>query len=233
MEGNLTAIEVYDKRAESYAESARESTFKEELEFPATTSLIPEVDDKRILDTGCGTGFYTEWLHENGAEVVGVDGSEEMLDRARERLDEGVKFYQADLSEEFRIEVEHKFDGVVGSLVFGYIEDWEKLFSQLYSHLASEGFLVFSVAHPFTEFSPAKEDDTYYFDVELKLKDLDVEVPYYRRPFSEVISPLLKTGFQIDEIIEAEPTDQFKKERPEQYEKVSKRPTVLCIRAVK
>ena len=37
----------------------------------------------KVLDVGCGTGYLMQLLRERGYEVVGVDGSAEMLEKAR------------------------------------------------------------------------------------------------------------------------------------------------------
>ena len=44
-----------------------------------------EVVDGLILDLGCGTGTLTNLLAEAGYDMIGVDGSEEMLMEAREK----------------------------------------------------------------------------------------------------------------------------------------------------
>jgi hypothetical protein len=60
----------------------------------------------------------------------------------------------------------------------------------------------------------------------------DIDVPFYRRPFSEVIYPLIETGFQLDELIEPKLKETFKEKKPESYEKQLNYPTFLCIRAL-
>ena len=76
-----------ERRAESYAE----------LGFPGTYYLayrdIPEIVQRHTagrnaLDFGCGTGRSTRFLQELGFDVIGVDISASMLERARE-LDPG------------------------------------------------------------------------------------------------------------------------------------------------
>ena len=46
---------------------------------------IPDIDAHRIVDLGCGTGQLTALLQERwpGADVVGIDSSAEMIERAR------------------------------------------------------------------------------------------------------------------------------------------------------
>jgi hypothetical protein len=59
----------------------------------------------------------------------------------------------------------------------------------------------------------------------------EIDVPFYRRPFSEVINPLVETGFELDEPVEPTPNETFEDEKPESYEKRSTCPTFICARA--
>src|SRR5215472_6887691 len=67
---------------EQYATLRPFSPFDENV-FAAVVDAIGSVDGKRILDVGCGTGRFTPRLHEAGADVVGIDASETMLEAAR------------------------------------------------------------------------------------------------------------------------------------------------------
>jgi trans-aconitate methyltransferase len=48
--------------------------------------LLAPRPGERILDLGCGTGALTARIAEAGAAVVGIDASDEMIARARERF---------------------------------------------------------------------------------------------------------------------------------------------------
>jgi SAM-dependent methyltransferase len=80
-----------------YDDEARAAAYAE-LEFPGTyylayrdlPAIIAEhVRGRRALDFGCGTGRSTRFLRALGFDAVGVDISEPMLARARERDPEG------------------------------------------------------------------------------------------------------------------------------------------------
>lgn len=202
-ENDPIAKAAYNELADTYAEEIRSNPYNAYLEFPGTTSLIPSVEGQRVLDAGCGTGVYTEWLLEQGAAVVGVDASPAMLEYAQDRLGDEADFYEAELGAALDFADGRAFDGIVSALALGYVKDWHQTFAEFERILKPGGFVVFSTAHPFDQFHDDDDDGTgTYFDVELCRKEWEIEVPYYRRPLSEIINPLLKTGFELDSILE-------------------------------
>jgi SAM-dependent methyltransferase len=66
------------------------------LEEPAIEPLLAAVPPGTALDAACGTGRLTARLVAHGHRVIGVDGSETMLDKARGRLPD-VEFRRGDL----------------------------------------------------------------------------------------------------------------------------------------
>lgn len=239
------AVDAYDELADSYAVDVRENAYNAHLEFPATSSLVPDVSGDRVLDAGCGTGVYTTWLLEQGAAVVGVDASEEMLSHARDAVDDlaetgdggehvdRVEFHRADLGDPLDFLAAESFAGVVSPLALGYVRDWEEVFAEFERILEPGGFVVFSTGHPIDQFGPEEPDAENYFAVEQLTKEWDVPVPFYRRPFSAVVQPVLDAGFDLESIVEPQPTAAFADERPERYEKESRNPVFLCVKARK
>jgi SAM-dependent methyltransferase len=222
---------AYDELADSYAAEVETNPYNAYLDFPGTTTLVPDVEGKRVLDAGCGTGQYTGWLLDQGAAVVGVDASEEMLAHAAERVGDRAELHRANLAEPLDFAADGEFDGVVSALVLGYVADWRATFAEFKRVLQPGGFVVFSVKHPLDEFP--LDDDESYFETERRTKEWDVDVPYYRRPLSEMIDPLLENGFRLDALSEPQPTEAFREAWPERYETESKRPVFLCVRAVR
>lgn len=221
---------AYDGLAATYDEEVETNPYNADLEMPATTSLVPPVDGKRVLDAGCGTGIYTEWLLERGAEVVGVDVSEEMLEHARERVGDSTEFHRADLGAPLEFLPDDAFDGVVSALALDYVRDWHATFAEFARVLRPGGFFVFSVGHPVEQY--VDNEDVNYFERERLTKAWEVAVPYYRRPLADMIEPLLASGFGVDGIVEPEPTEAFREKLPERYEKESRQPVFLCLRAI-
>src|SRR4026207_644188 len=78
----------------NFYEDSRYAQAYAELEFPGTYYLafrdLPQiiathVEGKQAVDFGCGAGRSTRFLKTLGFQVVGVDISAEMLQRAREK----------------------------------------------------------------------------------------------------------------------------------------------------
>ena len=55
------------------------------IEEPVVRRMLSDVPAGRALDAACGTGRHTALLAELGHDVVGVDGSPAMLERARNK----------------------------------------------------------------------------------------------------------------------------------------------------
>lgn len=230
-EDRPVAADAYDAMADTFAEEVRENPYNAHLEFPATTSLVPDVAGRRVLDAGCGTGVYAAWLREAGAEVVGLDVSREMLAHARRAVDDRAGFVRGDLGSPLGLATDG-FDAVVSPLALGYVEDLADPFGEFARVLRPGGVLVFSTGHPHDQFPPEGEAATAtYFDVERITKEWDVEVPAFRRPLQAIVNPLVDAGFRIERLLEPQPTEAFAEAWPERYEKESRYPVFLCVRA--
>src|SRR5215471_2920624 len=52
---------------------------------PVLWKFAGDVNGLAVLDAGCGTGYLSKKLHDQGAQVTGVDFSERMIAIARSR----------------------------------------------------------------------------------------------------------------------------------------------------
>ena len=96
-------IAVYDERAEDYEKANAKLYELKDLE--AFAARLPA--GARVLDLGCGPGFYAEKLAEWGFEADATDASAEMVGRAARRP--GVTAWQARFDE---LDAEGAYDGV-------------------------------------------------------------------------------------------------------------------------
>ena len=117
-------------------------------EWPAMRALLPGLGRKRVLDLGCGFGWFARWAAEQGAaSVLGVDLSDNMLARAKaETPDQRVRYIKADL-ESLDLPRE-SFDLAYSSLALHYVQDFKRLIGEVSRALVSGGNFVFSIEHP-------------------------------------------------------------------------------------
>ncbi len=229
------ALEVYQQIAEEYADNVGSSPFNAFYERPAMFSLIGDVRDKHVLDVGCGSGDYAEYLLDNGASrVVGVDCSPKMLEIARSRLGGRVTLYQSDVEKGVYLTEESLFDVVICPLIFHYIQDWSTALTSLCALMKPTAPLIMSVGHPMSDFASSLSRN--YFEVELieeEWPSYGVQVPSYRRPLGEIFRALRATGFIVEELIEPTPVPQLADIDHALYEQLSREPNFLCVRCRK
>jgi ubiquinone/menaquinone biosynthesis C-methylase UbiE len=117
-------------------------------EWPALRALLPDLRGAKVLDLGCGFGWFCRWAATHGAaQVTGMDVSEKMLARARAEGGAPVITYvKADL--EGLSLPEASFDLVYSSLALHYVEKLDALMGEVHRSLKPGGALAVSVEHP-------------------------------------------------------------------------------------
>jgi len=226
----------YDAIADAYAAGVDSAPYNALYERPATLELLPNVDGARVLDAGCAAGWYSVELARRGASVTGVDSSATLVDYAKRRVEaaklgDRIELHVADLSEPLDFIADHSIDGIVASLVLHYIRDWGPTLREFHRILKPGGWLLFSTHHPAADarlFEPQR-----YLETEL-IEDYWEwvgTVRFFRRPLSSVIQSVADAGFVIEKLVEPLPTDEFRRQKPESYEKALRWPEFLIIRA--
>jgi ubiquinone/menaquinone biosynthesis C-methylase UbiE len=116
-----------------------------ELEQPVAWSIFDRVTPGTALDAACGTGRHTRRLVELGHDVVGVDGSPEMLGVAKRSVPNAV-FREGDL---YSLPLEaSSVDLVVCALALEHVADLSRAITELSRVLRSGGRMVLSDLHP-------------------------------------------------------------------------------------
>jgi trans-aconitate methyltransferase len=91
-----------------------------------------------ILDLGCGTGQLTEKISLTGAEVMGVDGAFEMIEKARKNYPH-LKF---DVADARNFQVEKLFDAVFSNAVLHWIREPDAVIACIHQALKPGGRFV-------------------------------------------------------------------------------------------
>ena len=200
-------------------------------EAPGLQALLPPIAGRRVLDAGCGAGRTSSWLAEQGAEVVGVDASPEMVRLARGRVPSGT-FSVGDLAEPLPF-ADCSFDAAVAGLVMHYLRDWVPTLRELRRVLRPDGAFVLSTHHPAMDAELAGSGD--YFGVEL-LRDCwtvggrDYEVRFWHRPLSAMFRAFRDAGFVVDELSEPQPLPECRERFPEAWARLTAKPHFLFLR---
>jgi 2-polyprenyl-3-methyl-5-hydroxy-6-metoxy-1,4-benzoquinol methylase len=103
------------------------------------------LEHPRILDLGCGPGWYTESLASFGT-TTGVDISEEAIRMAKSRFP-NIQFIAGNLYD-LPLPTEH-FDVVVSQEVFDHVEDQIGFIERVAYFLKPRGYLILSCANKF------------------------------------------------------------------------------------
>lgn len=214
-------------------------------EWHELKKMLPDFKEKRVLDLGCGFGWHCIYAVEQGAaSAVGIDISSKMLSEARKKTKfSNVEYIQMPIEDiDFK---KDSFDIVLSSLAFHYIKSFEDICKKVNLYLVEGGEFIFSVEHPvFT--AQGKEDwyydengnilhwpvDSYYLEGKRESIFLGEKVVKYHKTLTTYLNTLLKTGFEITEIVEAQPSAEMLETIPEMEDEL-RRPMMLLVSAKK
>ncbi|MET2825380.1 class I SAM-dependent methyltransferase [Mesorhizobium shangrilense] len=211
-------------------------------EWPAITALLPELKGKRVVDLGCGFGWFCRWAAGQGAKsVVGLDLSENMLARARQDTNSpAVSYAIADL--DTLVLPTGAFDFAYSSLTFHYVEDFARLMRVVHEALVPGSCFVFTIEHPIY-MAPSNPGwaldetgrqtwpiDGYSVEGERRTDWLAKGVIKHHRTIGTTLNTLIDTGFRIDRLVEWRPTEEQIRDQPE-LDVEKERPMILIVSA--
>lgn len=189
------------------------------IEYIEKIFIKYNVNPNKILDLACGTGNVTLRLACEGYDVTGVDISEEMLEKAKEKCKhtgKNVLFINQDIT---CMDIEDKYDAIV-CLCDGinYIIDNNKLsnfFDSIYKVLNDNGILIFDISS-YNKISNTLGNNTYaenfedvsyiwenFFDLNSSICDMELTIflkedDYYKK----YVEYHQQKAYKTDEIIE-------------------------------
>lgn len=217
------------------------------LEIPTIKGMLPDLQEKSVLDLGCGAGGMSKYFVEKGAsKVLALDISKNMITHAKE-INSDEKIQYKVLGMEDIAKIKEKFDVVFSSLAFHYVKDFGKLMQDISKLLKPNGILLFSQEHPVATAVVLQGDMKNKLDINGKkyfllsdynnngkrLLNWNVDgVIKYHRNFSCIINSILKAGLEILEIQESQPLPQAV-EKVDKYKYQLDKPYFLFVKAKK
>ncbi|MBS0287551.1 MAG: class I SAM-dependent methyltransferase [Proteobacteria bacterium] len=154
----------YDAIAEGFAKM-RDSFYKEQRFLDELIKLIPA--KSTILDVGCGSGVpIASYFIEKDFEVTGIDGSQKLLDIAKEKCPK----MKGVLGDVRSVILNEQFDAVVEWWCLFHIPkpDHEKMIQRFSQWLKPNGILEFTSGDAAYEatFSDMLNQELHYYSLE-------------------------------------------------------------------
>lgn len=258
MSTDKESIEWYNENAEEYTKHVRttdDSVYHSYYEKPAMYELLPNLQNKKVLSLGCGSGEDSEYLRKKGAvQSVGIDISEKLIEIAKTSYPE-CEFSIMDMEKlDFSDE---SFDFIYSSLAIHYIKDWTSVFMEAYRVLKPNSFFLFSCGHPIrtameTTKNDEKESVRQLGVIKNKTTDelsiignyLDRKslsdtlgkvgtVTSWHKSISEIVQEARTAGFVIENFVEPKPLPEMEAISPRSYKKLSKIPEFMIFKLIK
>jgi len=233
----------WNNNAEAWTHLARAGydTYRNHLNTPAFLEMMPKIRGLKGVDIGCGEGYNTRLLADNGAHMTALDISDIFVHHAhRENQERGLDIRTLNASAVELPFPDTSFDFATAFMSFMDIAETEKVLSEAYRVLKPGGFLQFSITHPCfltTHHVNLRDENgiTYAYQVGDYFNELDGEIetwqfsaaladhmqgfepfqiPRFTRTLSHWINLLLDTGFIIERLAEPRPSDQVVAEHP-------------------
>lgn len=165
-----------------------------DLEAKALRDILSAISFNSCLEIGCGTGKNTEWVLQKTEQLVAIDLSEEMLAKAKEKIQSPtVEFIQFDINNDWNFS-EKSFDLIEFSLVLEHIENLDHIFKEVYKKLNDNGYVYIGELHPFKQYAGSKA--RFETDEGLQI------VQCYNHNISDFIQSAKKYGLKLIELDE-------------------------------
>jgi len=101
-----------------------------------------------VLDIGCGEGWLVRALSDAGLEAGGLDGSEQLISRARSRS--GHTYFHLDYEDVGPEQIHHRYDALVCNFSLLDQQATTHIFSAAPHLLKPDGVLIVQTLHPVT-----------------------------------------------------------------------------------
>lgn len=187
----MSVKDSYNAWAESYDSSENKTR---DLEKIAAESTLNNLEFNTVIELGCGTGKNAEWIAKKAQKLIGIDFSEEMLSRAKEKISsDNVSFVKSDLTKEWDVD-DGIADLIACSLVLEHISDLDFIFNQAFKKLKPGGRFYLCELHPFKQYKGTK--------ARYETEKGTVELEVYVHHVSDFTGAALGNGFNISDLKE-------------------------------
>jgi SAM-dependent methyltransferase len=147
--------EAWDRAADGYTEGQASGSDFYRYEFfgPAQAAVCGDVAGLRLLDVGCGSGYFSREMAARGARVIAIDISPRMIALARERENAsplGIDYRIVDASDLVHTFEPDFFDIATSCLALQDMPNPGAAFRAVHGVVRSGGRFVAAIEHPCT-----------------------------------------------------------------------------------
>jgi len=210
----------WDKSADWYNEllTSGDGTYQKDLILPNLLRLVSPKAGEKILDLGCGQGFFSREFDKLGAKIVGVDNSVKLLDIAKASPVKSINYHKG--SADNLSFLKETFDKIIMVLSLQNMEKADLVLKECAKKIKPGGSLYIVLNHPCFRIPGAtawdwdeknkiqyRRMDSYLSEKKNRIvmhpgeKNSEVTLSFHR-PLQYYFKHLQKAGFAVERIEE-------------------------------
>jgi 2-polyprenyl-3-methyl-5-hydroxy-6-metoxy-1,4-benzoquinol methylase len=195
---------IWEANAAAWTQVVRESRIESRrvATNAAIVSLLLKYSPKRVLDFGCGEGWLARELSLHGMEIVGIDGSSELIARSQELG--GGRFLELTYAQ--AIANPERMCGLYDAIACNFSlleENIAPLLRTIQSQLNDDGHLFIQTIHPLNGGANQPYVDGWRLE---NFASFDITFPqpmsWYFRTVSSWLNLLKESGLNLVETVE-------------------------------
>ena len=210
--------------------------------IPTIYRFVGNIKNQMIMDVGCGSGILASDLAINGAVVIGVDPSEEMIKIAKQEYTHipNLEFKNITIQEYALKFPDRQFDIAISNMSLITIPNYEEAIFSVSKILKNKGLFIINITHPcFWNIYRKYEDPEIFqykipheqrgkFIISLNNEGLPSATTHFHRPLEHYFKSLRVANFDIEDFIEPYPSS----DDIDRYKLDWKVPHFLSIRCI-
>ncbi|MFV0589828.1 MAG: class I SAM-dependent methyltransferase [Draconibacterium sp.] len=132
----------------------------DDIEKKIISDLMTDIPAGELLELGCGTAHWTQYLCEQGFQVTAIDTSDEMLKIARKKNISNAVFQNEDAAKlPFS---DQSFSLIISITMLEFVDDMEAVFKEIDRLLLPGGYLVLGCLNSESELGKYKDNDEVF-----------------------------------------------------------------------
>lgn len=200
----------WDFIADEWFGSTALPTYGPTLPKEDTLNLFDSLDNKKVLEIGCGSGNSLLYTAGKGAkELWGLDLSSKQIENARKLLWENninANLFVSPMEDNPGIP-ENYFDYVYSIYAFGWTTDLKQSIELVHKYLKKSGVFIFSWDNPLMQCIKAEDNKyticrSYLDEANIDFAKCNQAMKVKNWKLSSYINELASAGFKIEKLIE-------------------------------